>query len=90
MTEIFVFLNLKGNCLCSCSLLRVRRGCILGPGGGGAGAWGIDGRKPCLAASFSQVLVGLARRLKVFSGFCPERSHDQSVSPEECELGCME
>lgn len=39
MTEIFVFLNLKGNCLSSGSLLRVRRGCILGSGGGGAGVW---------------------------------------------------
>lgn len=44
---------------------------------------------PCLAASFAQVLVGLARRLKVFSGFCPERSHEQSVSKEERDLGCM-
>lgn len=48
------------------------------------------GADPCLAASFAQVLVVLARRLKVFSGFCPERSRDQSVSPEERELGCTE
>lgn len=61
-----------------------------GPSRRGCGSLGVGGRKPCLAASSSQVLVGLSRRLKVFSGFCPERSHDQSVSPEECELGCTE